>query len=520
MESTGVERYVPFIDFLIDVNYDIFNSPICGDLLAIFILMEGTIPEIHFTWTKFVEYVVDFDKTFPNIIELQSEDGCGHPKIVWLYLFSLQQLRDRLRGTSFEMVPFRQTTPKPKKNETASLIALLKGPLYTKIPDFIVSDSKIVTSLHSDYNTLESILKLPTAKMTLDKQKTKQLTEAKPFLEVCKDYNHGRSLSNFCLNNRENSYGTTDKISGDSLHSVLESYRNLIPPDLFKCAQSKIHFLPIINNQTEVNLGDCSYLDACHKMKTCRYLHYFSLYPNKLPPQKSLEKNGIGCEYTSGETFTENSRQILPPQWINCDVRYIPFSILGKFAAIVSDPAWDIHMSLPYGTCKDTELLSLPMTELQDEGIIMLWVTGRSIEVGRQALIKWGYKICDEMIWIKLNQLKRTIVTGRTGHWLNHSKEHLLVGLKGNPVWLTRKVDLDIVVSNTRQTSRKPDEIYDIVERMVGKYARKLEVFGRDHNTRKGWLTIGNQLKGTHLVEDELKMKYEKYISELDNKKP
>ena len=69
----------------------------------------------------------------------------------------------------------------------------------------------------------------------------------------------------------------------------------------------------------------------------------------------------------------------------------LAFSILGKFAAIISDPAWDIHMSLPYGTCKDDELLSLPM-HVQDEGIIMLWVTGRSIEIGRRALLKWGIK--------------------------------------------------------------------------------------------------------------------------------
>ena len=149
-----------------------------------------------------------------------------------------------------------------------------------------------------------------------------------------------------------------------------------------------------------------------------------------------------GFEYTIGDCFTESFREVLPPQWINCDVRHLPFSILGKFSAIISDPAWDIHMSLPYGTCKDDELLSLPMDELQDEGIIMLWVTGRSIEVGRRALTKWGYKIYDEMIWIKLNQLRRTIVTGRTGHWLNHSKEHLLVGLKVTLFGLTNKLTL------------------------------------------------------------------------------
>jgi N6-adenosine-specific RNA methylase IME4 len=28
----------------------------------------------------------------------------------------------------------------------------------------------------------------------------------------------------------------------------------------------------------------------------------------------------------------------------------------------------------------------------------------------------------EEIVWVKTNQLHRLIRTGRTGHWLNHSK--------------------------------------------------------------------------------------------------
>lgn len=34
----------------------------------------------------------------------------------------------------------------------------------------------------------------------------------------------------------------------------------------------------------------------------------------------------------------------------------------------------------------------------------------------------WGYKRVEEIVWVKTNQLHRVIRTGRTGHWLNHSK--------------------------------------------------------------------------------------------------
>ena len=38
------------------------------------------------------------------------------------------------------------------------------------------------------------------------------------------------------------------------------------------------------------------------------------------------------------------------------------------------------------------------------------------------------YKRVDELIWVKTNQLQRLIRTGRTGHWINHGKEHCIVG--------------------------------------------------------------------------------------------
>jgi mRNA (2'-O-methyladenosine-N6-)-methyltransferase len=70
----------------------------------------------------------------------------------------------------------------------------------------------------------------------------------------------------------------------------------------------------------------------------------------------------------------------------------------------------------------------------------------------------WGYKRVEEIIWVKTNQLQRIIRTGRTGHWLNHSKEHCLVGIKGSPL-VNRNIDTDVIVAEVRETSRKPDEV-------------------------------------------------------------
>ncbi|KAG7097182.1 hypothetical protein E1B28_004554 [Marasmius oreades] len=322
----------------------------------------------------------------------------------------------------------------------------------------------------------------------------------------------------------------------------------------------RVHFRPLIRPHTDPSLGHCSYLNTCYSEPTyaqspsippfpgamhvlapgsrgptslpsglgaggrgkekapCKYLHY------------EVDWDGSDGDWSRGNTRggevvrkklhrlpvglgpSGKSMKMLPPQWINCDLRRFDYSVLGKFHVIMADPPWDIHMSLPYGTMTDDEMRAMPIPALQDEGLLFLWVTGRAMEVGRECLRVWGYTRIDEVIWLKTNQLQRVIRTGRTGHWLNHTKEHMLVGVKTNldekgeleiPSWVNRGLDTDVVVSEVRETSRKPDEVYGLIERMCPG-GRKVEIFGRKHNTRPGWLTLGNQLGPDQIFEEDL----------------
>lgn len=88
--------------------------------------------------------------------------------------------------------------------------------------------------------------------------------------------------------------------------------------------------------------------------------------------------------------------------------------------------------------------------------MLFLWVTGRAMELARDCMTRWGYRKVDELVWVKTNQIHRLIITGKTGHWLNHTKEHCLVGVKGNPK-INKRTDCDVIVSKVRETSRKPD---------------------------------------------------------------
>ncbi|KAL0313421.1 UNVERIFIED_CONTAM: N6-adenosine-methyltransferase MT-A70-like [Sesamum radiatum] len=300
-------------------------------------------------------------------------------------------------------------------------------------------------------------------------------------------------------------------------------------------ACDKVHFRRIIAAHTDVNLGDCSFLDTCRHMKTCKYVHYeldstldvspMMMGQATLPPPKPLKPQS--AHYCSEVELGE-------PQWINCDIRSFRMDILGQFGVIMADPPWDIHMELPYGTMADDEMRTLNVPALQTDGLIFLWVTGRAMELGRECLELWGYKRVEEIIWVKTNQLQRIIRTGRTGHWLNHSKEHCLVGVKGNPE-VNRNIDTDVIVAEVRETSRKPDEMYPMLER-ISPRTRKLELFARMHNVQAGgpghvaahltllkrsvlvvrWLSLGNQLQGVRLVDEGLRARFKAAYPDVD----
>ncbi|KAN0097650.1 MT-A70 domain containing protein [Tylopilus felleus] len=324
------------------------------------------------------------------------------------------------------------------------------------------------------------------------------------------------------------------------------------PPTSPTC--DRVHFKPLIRPHTDPTLGHCSYLNTCYSEPTyaqspsippfpsgsatrvslpsglgaggrgkekapCRYLHFEVDWDEKSAQAASNDTGWKEAQRTRNPFKLEigmgpdgKDMQTLPPQWINCDLRRFDYSVLGKFHVIMADPPWDIHMSLPYGTMTDDEMRAMPIPALQDEGLLFLWVTGRAMEVGRECLRVWGYTRVDEVVWVKTNQLQRVIRTGRTGHWLNHTKEHMLVGVKthvdeaGNlkfPSWSNRGLDTDVIVSEVRETSRKPDEVYGLIERMCPG-GRKVEIFGRKHNTRPGWLTLGNQLGPDQIYEEDL----------------
>lgn len=388
-----------------------------------------------------------------------------------------------------------------------------------------INDTYTLTTKSNRLEQLEVLLNNQCSSHILQRERARMRTKVLPFYDCCEDNEHAVLLSTLTTFDKNTNYS---KLNEEKLKKLVYDNRNTSKfLQLSKCIETKLHFIPIIQSQTDIKLGDCSYLDTCHKMTTCRYIHYGQLMPLKFKfkdkeQDKKIEEEEFEIkeniriwDFTRGETVCNYLKCEIPAQWINCDLMKIDFEVFGNdFGVVIADPSWTIHMNLNYSSLKDDELLSLNMEKLQKEGLFLLWVTGRTIETGRDFLKKWGYEVVNQITWIKTSQLIRTISTGRTGHWLNHSKEHLLVGTKGAVKWLNKSIDAQILISSTRETSRKPDEIYGIVDRIVGSDSgvRKLEIFGRQHNTRAGWLTVGNQLDGTVLYEKELVERYNRWL--------
>ncbi len=70
-----------------------------------------------------------------------------------------------------------------------------------------------------------------------------------------------------------------------------------------------------------------------------------------------------------------------------------------------------------------------------------------------------------------------------------------------------RYVDCDVVVAEVRETSRKPDEMYSLLERL-SPGTRKLEIFARKHNLKPGWVGLGNQLESVNIIDPELRERF------------
>lgn len=173
-----------------------------------------------------------------------------------------------------------------------------------------------------------------------------------------------------------------------------------------------------------------------------------------------------------------------------------------KYRTLLADPPWQFqnrtgkmapeHRRLTrYETMSLPDIQALPVATLLDETAhLYLWVPNALLPQGIETLEAWGFKYKSNIIWHKVRKDGGSDGRG-VGFYFRNVTEIVLFGVKGRNA-RTRAAgrrQVNLLATRKREHSRKPDELYDIVEACSpGPY---LELFAR--GARRGWDVWGDQ---------------------------
>ena len=173
----------------------------------------------------------------------------------------------------------------------------------------------------------------------------------------------------------------------------------------------------------------------------------------------------------------------------------------GLYTTILADPPWQFQNRtgkmapehkrlLRYPTMELKEVLDLPVSKLAAaQSHLYLWVPNALLQEGLRVMEAWGFSYKSNLVWYKIR--KDGGPDGRgVGFYFRNVTEILLFGIKGRMRTLQPgRTQVNIMCSRKREHSRKPDEVYDLIESCSpGPY---LELFARFK--QPGWSQWGNE---------------------------
>ena len=167
---------------------------------------------------------------------------------------------------------------------------------------------------------------------------------------------------------------------------------------------------------------------------------------------------------------------------------------------ILADPPWPNQHNGPSSWSKkipqdkynlmtilEIKKMSDWINSISDEQChLWLWIINNKLPEGIEVMENWGFKYITNLVWVK-NHFG-------IGQYLRSQHEILLFGRKGKPQPFKHKRNIpSILCADRREHSRKPDEIYDIIERIS--YPPYLELFARKPKHRENWEYWGHEAK-------------------------
>lgn len=192
---------------------------------------------------------------------------------------------------------------------------------------------------------------------------------------------------------------------------------------------------------------------------------------------------------------------------VGCEIPGAGNNLLAKtsgrrFATILADPPWQFqnrtgkvapeHRRLNrYGTLDLADIKSLPVDAVVDSTAhLYLWVPNALLPQGLMVMQSWGFEYKANIVWHKVR--KDGGPDGRgVGFYFRNTTELLLFGVRGKNARTLPpgRRQVNIIRTQKREHSRKPDEAYDLIEACSP--APYLEMFAR--GARPGWTAWGNQ---------------------------
>lgn len=173
-----------------------------------------------------------------------------------------------------------------------------------------------------------------------------------------------------------------------------------------------------------------------------------------------------------------------------------------RFATVLADPPWQFqnrtgkmapeHKRLSrYPTMSLREICGLPVeTIVAETAHLYLWVPNALLPDGLKVMENWGFSYKSNIIWYKIRKDGGPDRRG-VGFYFRNVTEVLLFGVRGKNARTLKlgRTQENIISSQKREHSRKPDEQYALIEGCSN--GPRLEMFAR--GPRLGWSVWGNQ---------------------------
>lgn len=177
-------------------------------------------------------------------------------------------------------------------------------------------------------------------------------------------------------------------------------------------------------------------------------------------------------------------------------------SVRGRFGTILADPPWQFqnrtgkmapeHKRLSrYGTMPLKEIVELPVhLYAAERSHLYLWVPNALLEDGLRVMRAWGFEYKSNIVWHKIRKDGGSDGRG-VGFYFRNVTELLLFGVSGKGVRTLApgRRQVNLLGTRKREHSRKPDEIFDVIE--ACSWGPRLELFARTR--REGWTIWGNE---------------------------